>query len=75
MILYVVLSLFGAGSASTEVILDHCLEGFSKQPMGCNEYGDECVGGCGALKPLIVDSDLKLIKGSNFVRLLNVAHD
>ena len=50
----------------TEIILDHCLEGFSKQPTGCNEYGDECIGGCGAL---IVDSNLKLIKGPNFVRL------
>ena len=50
----------------TEIILDHCLEGFSKQPTGCNEYGDECIGGCGAL---IVESNLKLIKGPNFVRL------
>ena len=52
----------------TEIILDHCLEDFSKQPTGCNEYGDECIGGCGA----IVESNIAH-RGPNFVRSSSLA--
>ena len=50
-----------AGAPRTEVVLDHCLEGFSAQPSGCNHYGDACAGGCGAL----IMGDVKLVKGPN----------
>ena len=50
-----------AGELREEIVLDHCLEGFSVATTGCNHYGDPCVGGCGAL----IMGDLKLVKGPN----------